>query len=90
VTNALGHITTFQDYNIGGDARKTIDANGVVTDRTYDGLRRTLTTILRGVSGCDTALDPLCATDLTVNGRSSCNNYADLRFTQSSADGNVF
>ncbi len=36
VTNALGHTTQFADYNSFGKATKITDANGVVTNLTFD------------------------------------------------------
>lgn len=65
VRNALGQVTRFEDHDPFGNPRRVIDANGVVTDTTFDALGRRLTTTTRGVPGCDTGADPLCATDLT-------------------------
>ena len=64
--NAAGHITTFENYDVFGNAARVVDANGVATESTYDALGRVVTTTLRGVSGCDTVVDPLCASDLTT------------------------
>lgn len=63
--NAAGHTTRFEDYDVFGNATKVIDPNGVITLRTYDFMGRLLTNKLKGISGCDTGLDALCATDLT-------------------------
>jgi YD repeat-containing protein len=66
VENAAGHITRFEDYDVFGNARRVIDPNGVVTETTYDTLGRLLTSTLKGVSGCNTTDDPLCATDVVT------------------------
>jgi YD repeat-containing protein len=36
VTNALGHVTTFDDYDAHGRPRQILDANGLVTTLAYD------------------------------------------------------
>jgi len=41
VTNALGHVTTFDAYDDHGDLLEMTDANGVVTEYTYDDRGRT-------------------------------------------------
>ncbi len=63
--NAAGHITRFEAYDIFGNATRIVDPNGVAIEAAHDALGRVTTTTLRGVSGCDTTLDPLCATDIT-------------------------
>ena len=63
--NAAGHVTLYEDYDVFGNATLVVDANGVVSERTYDALGRPATSTLKGIPGCDTAADPLCATDLT-------------------------
>ncbi len=65
VQNAAGHMERFEDYDEYGNARRVIDANGVVQQRTYDALGRLTATTTKAVSGCDTQADPLCNTDLT-------------------------
>lgn len=67
--NAAGHITRYEDYDVFGNALRTVDPNGVVTDYTYDSLGRLTFTTLRGVAGCDTTADPLCNTDITTERR---------------------
>lgn len=64
VQNAAGHVTRFENYDVFGNAARIVDANGVATEYTFDSAGRVLTTTLKGVAGCDTAADPLCATDL--------------------------
>ena len=66
VRNALGQIARYQDYEVFGHAATVIDPNGVVTRQTFDALGRPLTSTVAAVTGCDTAADPLCATDLTT------------------------
>ena len=72
VRNAAGHITRYEDYDAFGNARRIVDPNGIVTETTYDALGRLLTSTLKGVPGCNTGADALCATDLvstrTYNG----------------------
>lgn len=65
--NAAGHITHYENYDVFGNAGRVIDPNGVATEQTFDSLGRQLTATLRGVAGCDTSADPLCATDLTTS-----------------------
>lgn len=64
IRNALGHITRFEDYDVFGHAATIVDPNGVVTRQTFDAFGRLRTTSTSGVSGCNTSVDPLCATDL--------------------------
>jgi YD repeat-containing protein len=40
ITNALGHVTTFNSYNAHGQPLTTTDANGVLTTLTYDARQR--------------------------------------------------
>src|SRR5205085_6282622 len=42
VTNALGHVTTYSNYDADGHARQVTDANGVATTFAYDTLGRPL------------------------------------------------
>jgi RHS repeat-associated protein len=63
--NAAGHITRFESYDAFGNLLRTVDPNGVTTEATFDSLGRPTGTTLKGVTGCDTTHDPLCATDLT-------------------------
>ncbi len=62
--NAAGHVTRFETYDVFGNATRFVDPNNVATETVYDALGRVLTTTLKGVSGCDVVLDPLCATDI--------------------------
>ena len=64
--NAAGHITRYEDYDVFGNVTRGIDPNGVATEMTFDSLGRTATTTTKSVAGCNTTLDPLCATDLTT------------------------
>ena len=64
--NAAGHITRFENYDVFGNPLRVVDPNGVATEMTYDTLGRLRTSTIKGVPGCDTAQDPLCATDLTT------------------------
>src|SRR5262249_27865497 len=66
ISNALGHITRFEDYDVFGHAATITDPNGVVTRLTFDAMGRIRTSMVSGVPGCDTAAEPLCATDLTT------------------------
>jgi RHS repeat-associated protein len=69
--SAAGHITRFESYDVFGNVTRTIDANGVATERTYDNLGRPKTATVKGIPGCNTTKDPLCGTDLTTT-----RNYA--------------
>lgn len=40
VTNAMGHVTTFADYNAFGQAETLTDPNGIVTTRVFNGSGR--------------------------------------------------
>lgn len=64
VRNAAGHVTRFENYDVFGNAGRTVDPNGVATESTFDSIGRPLTSTLKAVPGCDTATDPLCATDI--------------------------
>ncbi len=64
VRDAAGNVTRFENYDVFGSAGRTVDANGVATESTFDSMGRVLTSTLRAVAGCDTNADPLCATDL--------------------------
>ncbi|MEA2416278.1 MAG: hypothetical protein QOI58_2935 [Thermoanaerobaculia bacterium] len=66
--NAAGHITRFENYDVFGNAGRTVDPNGIATESSYDTIGRLITSTLKGVSGCDTGADPLCGTDI-VNSR---------------------
>ncbi len=63
--NAAMQITHYESYDVFGNATRVVDPNGVATEMTYDALGRLLTSTIEAVSGCNTSLDPLCATDLT-------------------------
>lgn len=65
VRNPAGMITLLENYDVFGNATRTTDHNGVVTEATLDALGRLLTSTVKGLGSCDTAADPLCATDLT-------------------------
>ncbi len=49
-TNALGHVTTFNDYDAHGNVLRLTDANGVVTTMTYDLRQRLLTSTVAGAT----------------------------------------
>jgi len=67
IRNAAGHITRYENYDAFGNAQRVIDPNGVVNELSFDHLGRSLTKTTKAVSGCDTAADPLCATDLVTS-----------------------
>ncbi|HEV7237955.1 MAG TPA: RHS repeat-associated core domain-containing protein [Thermoanaerobaculia bacterium] len=64
--NPAGHITHYEGYDVFGNATREIDPNGVVTEMTFDALGRSATATTKAVAGCNTTVDPLCATDLTT------------------------
>jgi len=66
-SDALGHMTLFDDYDDFGHPRKITDPNNVVTIETYDPLGRLLTSTIQGIAKCDTTIDPLCGTPLTTS-----------------------
>ncbi|RLE26454.1 MAG: hypothetical protein DRJ65_05495, partial [Acidobacteria bacterium] len=66
VKDALGYITHYEDYDEWGNAQRVIDPNGVINDRTFDAVGRTLTSTVVANGGCDPVVDPLCTTDLTT------------------------
>ena len=47
-TNALGHVTTFNDYDAHGNVLSITDANGVLSTMTYDLRQRLLTSTVAG------------------------------------------
>ncbi len=65
VRNAAGHVIRMENYDVFGHATRVVDANGVATEATYDALGRPLSSTVKALAACDTAADPLCATDLT-------------------------
>jgi len=71
--DAAGQITRYETYDVFGNPTRVIDANDVATELTFDLLGRSATTTIKGIAGCNTAADPLCATDLT-----STRTYAPL------------
>lgn len=66
VRNPAGHIVRFENYDVFGRPLRVVDANGFATESTYDTLGRLLTSTVKGIAGCDTAADPLCASDLVA------------------------
>ena len=50
ITNALGHVTTIQEYNAHGQPLRTIDANGLVTTIAYDARMRVTNRTVGGES----------------------------------------
>jgi len=50
-TDAVGLVTSFDDYDVFGTARTTTDPNSVVTTRTTDGRGRIVRSTARAVSG---------------------------------------
>lgn len=62
--NAAGHITRFTAYDLHGNATTIIDPNSVVHTFVYDAIGRLVQSTVEPVAGCDTAVDPLCATAL--------------------------
>jgi RHS repeat-associated protein len=64
IRNAAGNVTRFENYDVFGNAGRLVDANGVAAEATFDAMGRVLTSTLKGVAGCDTTADPLCATDI--------------------------
>jgi RHS repeat-associated protein len=65
IRNALGQITTYENYDVFGNALRVVDPNFQVVYTTYDALGRLLTTTQAAVIGCDTSLDPTCSADIT-------------------------
>ena len=58
VTNALGQVTSYPQYNKHGQVLRMIEANGVITDNTYD-LRQRLTSSTTGGQQTLYAYDPV-------------------------------
>jgi RHS repeat-associated protein len=69
IRDALGHITTYSNYDVFGNAQTVVDPNAVVMNTTYDALGRLLTSKYPAISGCDTTADPTCNIDI-VSSRS--------------------
>ena len=66
VKDPLGHITHYEDYDEWGNARRVIDPNGVISERTFDPVGRVLTSTVVAGGGCDPVVDPLCTTNLVT------------------------
>jgi RHS repeat-associated protein len=86
IKNAAGHMTRYEAYDVFENATPMTDPNGVVRESSYDTLGRAVTSAMKGLAGCDTAADPLCATDL-VETRSYAS--AGLLQTEERAGGGV-
>lgn len=69
MTNALGHVTQFQNYDPNGRPQRMIDPNGAVTEMTYDLLGRAATITVKHTS--DVALDSVTQVDYDIEGRVS-------------------
>jgi RHS repeat-associated protein len=54
VTNALGHVVTYSQYDAIGNVGRIVDANGLQTDLTYDGASRILTKSINNSEGNQT------------------------------------
>jgi RHS repeat-associated protein len=63
---ASGLTIHYEAYDVFGNATRIVDANGVATEMVADVLGRPSTSTIKGVSGCDTSVDALCATDLAT------------------------
>jgi len=63
--NALGHVTTFENYDVFGNAGRVVDANGVATESTFDALGRLLTRTLK--PACGVTGNPGCGSDIVTS-----------------------
>lgn len=55
ITNALGHTQTFSNFDALGNARRVTDANGLITDYTYDAASKLLSrTVHNNLGGSQT------------------------------------
>ncbi|HEX6641193.1 MAG TPA: RHS repeat-associated core domain-containing protein, partial [Thermoanaerobaculia bacterium] len=78
--SAVGHIMMhYEDYDVFGNVLRIVDPNGVATEMTYDTLGRPLTTTTKAIAGCNTSVDPLCATDLIATQTYSASSGPLLR-----------
>ena len=64
--NAAGHIVRYESYDIHGNATRVVDANGVVTESTYDELGRLTVSRVKALAECDPERDPLCDVDFVT------------------------
>lgn len=67
MTNALGHVTSYANYNANGNPGEMTDPNGIKTVFTYDFLGHVKTIIVKHPS--DPAKDALTALDYDEDGR---------------------
>jgi RHS repeat-associated protein len=51
ITNSLGHVTTYSNYNAMGQPGRIVDANGLITDLLYDGIGRVTRTTVQAPGG---------------------------------------
>jgi RHS repeat-associated protein len=79
--NAAGHVTRYENYDVFGNPTRVVDPNGAAMEMSHDRLGRIETSVTKGVAGCNTADDPLCATDLTAT-RAYTNAAGPLRVEQ--------
>lgn len=64
IQNARGHITSFENYDVFGNAGRVVDPNGVATESTFDALGRVRTTTVK--PSCGDVVDPGCGTDIVM------------------------
>lgn len=67
MTNGLGHVTRYEDYDANGRPERVINPNGVITELDYDDLGRTKTITIKDSS--DPSKDAVTAIDYDVEGR---------------------
>jgi RHS repeat-associated protein len=67
MTNALGHVTRYEGYDANGRAARMIDANGVVTEFSYDELGRLKSTNIKHPT--DPTKNAVTAMDYDIEGR---------------------
>jgi RHS repeat-associated protein len=88
VQNAAGHITRYEVYDVFGNVIRMVDADGGATEMTFDSLGRPLSSTTKAIPGCNTTLDPLCATDL-ISTRAYASGAGPLRLDQRPGGGVV-
>ncbi|HEV7922068.1 MAG TPA: RHS repeat-associated core domain-containing protein [Thermoanaerobaculia bacterium] len=80
-TNALGHTTSFDDYDVYGTPRTLVDVNGVTTLRTTDDRGRVLTSTNKARTG-DTNDTTDYVSSTTIDGRDRVTETTSPRGTR--------
>ncbi len=87
VTNAQGHVTTYEEYDAAGNVAQVRDANGLITRNEYDSLGRLKTQTVGGLTtSMDYHPDGLLKSIVQSDGNTLTYGYDDARRLTSVTD----